>query len=87
VLLLGLVSRAIWQMVPGAPLQRELAALPVPEGSELLALGSDADGVVPQAYASLLPAPRQASARVPGLGHVDFLVSRRSFRFVEAALA
>jgi len=87
VLLLGLVSRAVWQMVPGAPLLRELAALPVPEGSELLALGSDADGVVPQAFASLLPAPRQSNSRVSDLGHVDFLVSRRSFRFVEAALA
>lgn len=87
VLLLGLVSRAVWQMVPGAPLLRELAARPVPEGSELIALGSDADGIVPQAFATLLPAPRQASARVADLGHVDFLVSRKSFRFVESALA
>ncbi len=87
VLLLGLVSRAVWQMLPGAPLLHEIAAAPVPEGSELIALGSEADGVVPHAFAAVLPAPRQANARVPGLGHVDFLVSRASFRFVESALA
>ncbi len=87
VLLLGLVSRAVWQMVPGAPLLRELAALPVPEGSELLALGSDADGVVPQAFASLLPAPRQANGRLAGLGHVDLLWSPVAFRAVESTLA
>jgi pimeloyl-ACP methyl ester carboxylesterase len=87
VLLFGLVSRAVWQMLPGAPLLQEIAAAPVPEGSELIALCSDADGVVPDAFASLLPAPRQTNARVPDLGHVDFLVSRRSFRLVEAVLA
>jgi pimeloyl-ACP methyl ester carboxylesterase len=87
VLLLGLVSRAVWQMVPGAPLLREIAAARVPEGSELIALESRADGVVPQGFASVLPAPRQANARVPSLGHQDFLFSRSALRFVEAALA
>jgi pimeloyl-ACP methyl ester carboxylesterase len=87
VILFGLVSPAVWQMLPGAPLLHEIAATPVPEESELIALGSDADGVVPRAFASVLPAPRQANARVPDLGHVDFLLSRESFRFVAAALA
>jgi triacylglycerol esterase/lipase EstA (alpha/beta hydrolase family) len=87
VLLLGLVSRAVWQMLPGAPLLEELATTPVPERSELIAIGSDADGVVPRAFASVLPAPRQVNALVTELGHVDFLVSRKAFRFVAAALA
>jgi pimeloyl-ACP methyl ester carboxylesterase len=86
VLVLGLVSRAVWQMLPGAPLLQELARIPVPECSELIAIGSDADGVVPRTFASVLPAPRQVNSRVADLGHLDFLVSRRSFRLVEGAL-
>lgn len=85
VALLGLVSRAVWQMLPGAPLLRELAALPVPEGAELLALASDRDAVVPEA--SVSPAPRQHNLPLPGLGHVEFLSSRRAFHAVASALA
>jgi triacylglycerol esterase/lipase EstA (alpha/beta hydrolase family) len=86
-LVLGLFCRALWQMIPGAPLLAELARLPVPERSELIAVGSDADGLVPHRFSRLLPAPRQRNARLPGLGHVDYLWSPACFGFVRDALA
>jgi hypothetical protein len=46
VLLFGAFSRAVWQRIPGSPLLRELAALPVPNGAELLAVASPSDGLV-----------------------------------------
>jgi triacylglycerol esterase/lipase EstA (alpha/beta hydrolase family) len=85
-LLFGAFSRAIWQMIPGSPLLRELAALPVPEGSELIALGSDADGVVPLRFARPAPAPNLARAELSGLGHIDLLLSPLAFRAVQGAL-
>ena len=85
-LLLGLFSRAIWQMIPGSPLLRELARLPVPAGSEVVAVASDADGLVPASFARPARMPRLRCAGVSGLGHVDFLTSPLSFRLVQNAL-
>jgi triacylglycerol esterase/lipase EstA (alpha/beta hydrolase family) len=87
VLLFGAVSPAVWQMLPGSPFVRALAAAPVPEGSELLALGSLADGVVPVACALPQPAPRLHTAAVARVRHVDFLWSRDVFDHVARALA
>jgi pimeloyl-ACP methyl ester carboxylesterase len=86
-LVLGLFSRAIWQMIPGSPLLRELARLPVPAGSEIVAVASDADNLVPAVFARPSLMPRLRCAAVSGLGHVDFLTSPLSFRLVETALA
>jgi pimeloyl-ACP methyl ester carboxylesterase len=86
VLLFGAVSRSVWQMLPGSPLLRELAALPVPENSELIALGSLGDGVVPARRATPPPAPRLRSAAVMRARHVDLLWSREVFAHVESAL-
>lgn len=85
-LLFGAFSRAIWQMIPGSPLLRELAALPVPEGSELIALASDADGIVPRRFARPAPAPNLACGALSGLGHIDLLLSPLAFRAVRGAL-
>jgi len=85
-LLLGLFSRAIWQMIPGSPLLRQLARLPVPAGSELVAVASDADDLVPPTFARPRLMPRLRCAGVSGLGHVDFLTSPLSFRLVQAVL-
>jgi pimeloyl-ACP methyl ester carboxylesterase len=87
VLLFGAVSPAVWQMLPGSPFVRALAAAPVPEGSELLALGSLADGVVPVVRALPDPAPRLRTAAVARARHVDFLWSRDVFAHVALALA
>jgi pimeloyl-ACP methyl ester carboxylesterase len=85
-MLFGAFSRAIWQMIPGSPLLRELERLPVPERSELVSLASDDDAVVPLAFARVRPAERQENTRVAGLGHLDFLFSRSVFRLVQGAL-
>lgn len=86
-LVAGAFSAAVWQMIPGSPLLRALARLPVPANSELIALESDSDGVVPSSFARLPQAPRHANVHVLGLGHMDYLLSPAAFRFVAAALA
>jgi triacylglycerol esterase/lipase EstA (alpha/beta hydrolase family) len=86
-LLFGAFSRAVWQMIPGSPLLRELRELPVPRGAELVTLDSDADSVVPPRFARLAPAPGHCSLAVRGLGHVELLVSPLALRAVETALA
>ncbi len=85
-LVLGFFSRAIWQMIPGSPLLRELARLPVPSGSEVVAVASDADGLVPAVFALPPRTPRLRCAGISGLGHVEFLTSPLSFRLVQSAL-
>jgi pimeloyl-ACP methyl ester carboxylesterase len=85
-LLLGFFSRAIWQMIPGSPLLRQLAKLPVPAGSEIVAVASDADNLVPGPFARPHGMPRLRCTGVSGLGHVEFLTSPLSFRLVEAVL-
>ena len=76
VLLLGAISPAVWQMLPGSGLVRELAALPVPEGSELVALGSHDDAVVPASLALPRPAPRLRAAAISRASHIELLWSR-----------
>ena len=85
-LVLGFFSRAIWQMIPGSPLLRELARLPVPAGSEVVAVASDADNLVPAVFARPQLMPRLRCAGVSGLGHVELLTSPLAFRLVQAVL-
>jgi pimeloyl-ACP methyl ester carboxylesterase len=85
-LLLGFFSRAIWQMIPGSPLLRELARLPVPTGSEVVAVASDADNLVPASFARPPGMPRLRCAGISGLGHVEFLTSPLAFRLVQTVL-
>jgi pimeloyl-ACP methyl ester carboxylesterase len=87
VLLFGVISPAVWQMLPGSPFVRRLAALPVPEGSELVALGSRDDSVVPAQLALPRPAARLRTAVLARVRHVDFLWSREVFGHVAGALA
>ncbi len=86
-LLLGAFSRAIWQMIPGAPLLRELRRLPVPAGSQILALASTGDAVVPPRYARLEEGSGQGSRQLARIGHLEFLWSQAAFQLVRAALA
>ena len=85
-LLLGFFSRAIWQMIPGSPLLRQLARLPVPAGSEIVAIASDADNLVPAVFARPQLMPRLRCAGVSGLGHVELLTSPLAFRLVQTVL-
>jgi pimeloyl-ACP methyl ester carboxylesterase len=85
-LLLGFFSRAIWQMIPGSPLLRQLGKLPVPAGSEIVAVSSDADNLVPVPFAQPRLMPRLRCAGLSGLGHVEFLTSPLAFRIVQTVL-
>lgn len=87
VLLFGAISPAVWQMLPGSRFVRELDRLDVPEESELIALGSHDDGVVPARLALPSRAPRRRTAAVARVRHVDFLWSRDVFAHVASALA
>lgn len=87
VLLFGAISPAVWQMLPGSRLVRELAGLSVPETSELIALGSHDDSVVPARLAAAAAEPRSRSASVSRIRHIDFLWSRDVFNRVAGALA
>jgi len=87
VLLFGAISPAVWQMLPGSRFVRELAALPVPESSELICLASHDDAVVPASLATPAPAPRLRASAVSRIRHVDFLWSRDVFQHVASLLA
>jgi triacylglycerol lipase len=86
-LVFGAFSRAIWQMVPGSAFLRELEALPVPEGAELIAVAADDDAIVPSAFARVSPGPRHRNAVLSRLDHLGFLHRRESLAFVRTALA
>jgi pimeloyl-ACP methyl ester carboxylesterase len=87
VLMCGAFSRAVWQMLPGSSLVRELAALPVPESSELICLGSHDDAVVPARLALPAAAPRLRASALSRVSHLDFVWSRRAFDYVASLLA
>jgi pimeloyl-ACP methyl ester carboxylesterase len=82
----GAVSRAIWQMIPGSPLLRDLDRRPVPVGSEIVAIGSDSDRLVPSDYAMPVSDIRVRCPALAGLGHIEFLTSQIAFRTVCAEL-
>jgi triacylglycerol lipase len=86
-LLFGAFSRAIWQMVPGSDFLRELEELPVPPGSELIAVGAGEDAIVPVEFAQVSPAPRHRNATLKSLDHLGFLHRLESLAFVRSALA
>jgi pimeloyl-ACP methyl ester carboxylesterase len=86
-LLLGLFSRALWQMIPGSSLLRELASEPIPIGSELIAIASRDDAVVPAERARAAIAPRQRSLELARVGHAELVFSRAAFGLVATALA
>jgi triacylglycerol lipase len=85
--LIGFLSRALWQMVPGSGLLRELDREPIPSGSELIAIASHGDTVVPVRCARAVEAPRQRTVELARVGHFDFLWSRAAFGLVASALA
>jgi pimeloyl-ACP methyl ester carboxylesterase len=86
-LLLGLFSRALWQMIPGSSLLRELEDEAMPVGTELVAIASRDDAVVPAHRARAAHGPRQRSVELARVGHCELLWSRAAFRLVASALA
>jgi pimeloyl-ACP methyl ester carboxylesterase len=86
VLLLGAVTRCVWQMLPGSSLIRELALLPVPAGTELISIGAGGDRVVPPRFTLLTSARGQRNACVPNLAHLDMLLSPSLFHRIACEL-
>jgi triacylglycerol lipase len=86
-LVFGTFARALWQMVPGSAFLRELEALPVPEGAELIAVGAGDDAIVPRAFARVSSGPRHKNAVLRRLDHLGLLHRGESLAFVRTALA
>lgn len=86
ILLLGWLSRAIRQVVPGSPLTRELLTLPVPRGSRLISIGGGRDRLVPPAWCRLPRAPRHWNFELAGADHWDLVLTRRALHVVVRAL-
>jgi pimeloyl-ACP methyl ester carboxylesterase len=87
VLALGAVSRAVWQMVPGSPFLRELDALPVPQGCQLLAVAAEADAIVPARYARVRTRQRHRNELLAALDHIGLLHALPSIELVCRSLS
>ena len=62
----------------------ERGALPMPEGSELIAVDAETDAVVPRGFARVSGAPRHRNATLPQLDHLTSC-TRESLSSVRAA--
>jgi pimeloyl-ACP methyl ester carboxylesterase len=65
-----------WRLLPGSRFLAELAASPVPSGSELVALAGEADVVVPERCALLDTAARQCCLRLANVDHMQLVFHR-----------
>jgi hypothetical protein len=83
---LGL-SPSMRQLVPGSRFLAQLAARPIPTGSELVAISGDADTLVPEHSSWLAIAPRQCSLRLRDMGHMQLVFHRDSLQLVGDLLA
>jgi pimeloyl-ACP methyl ester carboxylesterase len=86
-LVFGAFARSLWQMVPGSPFLRELEAMPVPQGSELVAVGADDDAIVPHEFARVSPGAGHRNVVLSDLDHLGFLHRRQSLWFLRNTLA
>ena len=85
-LLLGGFSRALRQMRPESAFVRELAELPVPDGSQLVSFAGENDRIVPDPYATLPSRPRHHNLRIRDTNHVQLLWVKPSRSQVRAML-
>jgi pimeloyl-ACP methyl ester carboxylesterase len=76
------LARGLRQMLPGSRLLAELAAEPVPRGTELLAIAGDADAVVAEHSALLDSAARQRSHRLANVDHLELVFHRDVLAYV-----
>jgi triacylglycerol esterase/lipase EstA (alpha/beta hydrolase family) len=82
----GLLSRAVWQMLPGSPLLRRLAKLSIPNGSQLIAVAAHDDLVVPAPYACVAERAGQRNALLPRTSHFELLHAQSAIALVCALL-
>jgi triacylglycerol lipase len=86
VLAFGLVSRAIWQMVPRSSFLEDLYHRPVPQNSELLSIAARGDALVPASRSQLPAQPRQANVTTAATSHIELLLSSNVSNLVANAL-
>jgi len=87
VLALGKASRAVWQMVPGSSLVRELRTLEAPKGSRVISIAGDRDWLVPSRWSRLAERAQHRNLLLPGLSHTALLVARGALERVAVELA
>jgi pimeloyl-ACP methyl ester carboxylesterase len=85
-LLLGGLSPAVRQMVPGSDLVEELLEQTMPEGCRLVSIAGGGDRVVPERRSRLAPLLGQLNLRVPRATHWRLLFEVPVLRMVVAAL-
>jgi pimeloyl-ACP methyl ester carboxylesterase len=86
VLLVGMISRSMWQLLPDSDFLRRIGRLPVPDGSTLLSVAGGADGVVPAARTQVPAARGQRNAIVRDANHWSLLYQETALRRVVTAL-
>ncbi len=87
VLVLGVLSRAVWQMLPRSPLIAELSRLKLPLGSEIVSIRAERDVFVPDRYSRIPRCRGQHNARVSGVDHIELLHSAPTLQLVTRSLA
>jgi pimeloyl-ACP methyl ester carboxylesterase len=87
VLALGRASRAVWQMVPGSSLVRELRTLEAPKGSRVISIAGERDWLVPSRWSRLAERSQHRNLLLPGLSHTALLVARGALERVALEIA
>ena len=83
----GLVSRAIWQMLPRSSFLEELQRRPVPRNSELISIAAQGDSLVPPSRSRLPVQPGHGNLTVEASSHIELLLSSNVSDLVSEALA
>jgi len=86
VMVLGPISRALWQILPESALIEELKWLPLPNGCQLVSIAGGDDALVPEHNARLAELPGHRNVRVSGASHWGLLFSRPVLEQVSASL-
>ncbi len=87
VVLLGLFNRAVWQMLPGSRLIRELEQAPLPEGCDLVSIAGAEDSLVPRGFTTVVTRPGHGNEEVGGANHWELLFATPAFDQIRAVLA
>jgi len=87
VLVLGRISAAVWQMLPGSDFLRELLQHPMPRQSRIVSIVAERDWIVPGASADAVDGAGYATVRVGDAGHTTLLYDRSVLELVGSSIA
>lgn len=86
VVVLGAISRAVWQMLPGCDFLQQLETLDTPAGSRLVSIAGARDWIVPLRSTHLATRTGQMNHALADVNHTDFLLRRSVFACVAQKL-